>query len=78
MNPQSGGAPRVRLEDLAPGVLVTGIGPGTVTIATRRWVGNNAAIVTYLEGGGATNRAVLTRDHESGVKWRPCCSLNRL
>jgi len=67
VNQQSASAEHARLEDLVPGVLVAGIGPGEVTIETRKWVGSSAVLVTYVESTGATNRAVLTRDHELGL-----------
>lgn len=60
----------VRLEDVTPGALVGGeAGDGAVTVVAVRWIGSNAAQVTYRENGRLDER-LLYRDHEPRLTLR--------
>ena len=56
----------VRLEELVPGVLVSGvIGAGPVEVVSVRWHGGNALVLSYTTATGDPGHAVLRRDKES-------------
>lgn len=58
--------PGARLEDLVPGVSVTGVaGSQPVTVVAVRWVGSNFVRLTYRDAQGRTDESVLGRDHEA-------------
>ena len=66
----SGGdsTPNVRLEDLVPGVQVSGIaGNAPVRIVACEWHGTNFVSVTFRNEAGQTDSAVLGRDSEPGI-----------
>ena len=55
----------VRLEELVPGVTVSGvIGGGPVEVVSVRWHGGNALVLTYTTATGDPGHAVLRRDKE--------------
>jgi superfamily II DNA or RNA helicase len=57
-----------RLEDLVPGVNVSGVAGGPpVDVVAVRWQGGNFVVLTYRDPQGRTNQAVLGRDHEAGL-----------
>lgn len=57
-----------RLEDLVPGVSVSGVaGRPPVDVVAVRWQGGNFVVLTYRDPQGRTNQAVLGRDHEAGL-----------
>ncbi|MGW3952924.1 helicase-related protein [Streptomyces sp. NPDC004752] len=56
----------LRLEDLAPGRVISGIAPSTeVVIVALRMFGTSAAQVTYRRPDGTVEETILYRDHES-------------
>lgn len=60
---------RTRLEQLVPGVRVSGVaGTGPVDVVPVRWFGANFVTVTYRDHHGGTGQAVLGRDHESRLR----------
>ncbi|MFJ5979115.1 helicase-related protein [Pseudarthrobacter oxydans] len=57
-----------RLEQLVPGVSVTGVaGPGPVDIVAIQWIGSNYLTVTYSDQHNRIQQAVLGRDKESNL-----------
>ncbi|WP_347350528.1 helicase-related protein [Intrasporangium sp.] len=60
---------RTTLEELVPGVSVTGVaGPTPVDVVTTRWVGGQAIVLTYREADGRTGQSILRRDHEPNLR----------
>ena len=60
---------RTTLEELVPGVTVTGvIGPTPVDVVSTRWAGGNAIVLTYRDAEGRTGQSVLRRDHEPNLR----------
>ena len=58
-----------RLEDLTPGAQVKGILPGgPVTVISAKWHGTNVLELTYKDGEGRTDQALLYRDNEPALK----------
>jgi superfamily II DNA or RNA helicase len=61
----------VRLEDLTPGALASGIvGDEPVTVVAIRWIGSNAMQLTYRTGDGRLDERLLYRDHEPRLTLR--------
>jgi hypothetical protein len=57
-----------RLEDLVPGVSVSGVvGNLPVDVVAVKWQGGNFVILTYREASGRTDQTVLSRDREAGL-----------
>jgi len=62
---------RVRLEDLTPGVVVSGVTPkGDVTVVAVKWYGSNAINLTYRTETGQVADQLLYRDHEERLTLR--------
>jgi hypothetical protein len=54
----------VRLEDLTPGALVSGVtGDGSVTAVAVRWIGSTALQLTCRKEDGRLDERLLYRDH---------------
>src|SRR6266516_2089746 len=63
---------RARLEELVPGVRVTGAaGVGAVDVVAVRWHGANFMTLTYRDDHGATGQVVLGRDREPQLRLGP-------
>lgn len=61
-------AVQARLEDLVPGVTVSGlVGSLPVDVVAVRWHGANFITVTYRDPRGQTDQAVIGRDGEAGL-----------
>jgi superfamily II DNA or RNA helicase len=57
-----------KLEDLVPGVSVTGVtGDEPVRVIDLSWHGSNFITLTYQDGHGRTDQTVLGRDRESSL-----------
>jgi len=55
----------VNLEDLVPGVVVSGaVGPQPLDVVAVQWHGSNFVTLTYKDQVGETGQVVLGRDHE--------------
>jgi superfamily II DNA or RNA helicase len=63
------GALRTRLEQLVPGVRVSGAaGASAVDVVAVRWHGANFVTLTYRDDHGGTGQVVLGRDHETRLR----------
>jgi superfamily II DNA or RNA helicase len=61
----------VRLEDITPGALVSGLlGDSGVTVVAVRWIGSNALQLTYRTEDGRLDERLLYRDHEPRLTLR--------
>ena len=60
---------RARLEQLVPGVRVSGVaGGGEVEVVAARWHGSNALTLTFRDHDGVTGQQLLYRDHEPRLR----------
>lgn len=67
-NPTKGVSQGVRLEDLVPGLEVSGlIGSYPVTVVQVEWHGQNFITLTYKEPSGKTEQIVVGRDKEPAL-----------
>ena len=58
-----------RLEDLKPGVRLTGLIPnGTVTVVAQRWHGDQAVTLTYRDHNGQPAERLLYRSDETALR----------
>ena len=58
-----------KLEDIKPGILVSGItSEGTVSIINTEWHGNDLITATYKDASGSLNQQIIGRDAESKIK----------
>ena len=61
----------VALEDLAPGILITGVVPGgEVTVVACAWHGNSAVTLTYRDAEGRVGERILYRSDEAALAVR--------
>ncbi|HEY9498494.1 MAG TPA: helicase-related protein, partial [Terrimesophilobacter sp.] len=61
----------VRLEELTPGAVVSGVIPGDdVSVVAVKWYGSNAVNLTYRVSVGRVEDQLLYRDHESRLTLR--------
>ncbi|MBX6168249.1 MAG: DEAD/DEAH box helicase, partial [Thermobispora bispora] len=61
----------VRLEELTPGAVVSGVVPGDdVSVVAVKWYGSNAVNLTYRMSTGRVEDQLLYRDHESRMTLR--------
>ena len=61
----------VRLEDITPGALVSGIaGDSPAVVIAVRWIGSNALQLTYRTESGRLDERLLYRDHEPRLTLR--------
>ncbi|SIS10758.1 Type III restriction enzyme, res subunit [Microbispora rosea] len=61
----------VRLEQLTPGAVVSGVVPGDdVSVVAVKWYGSNAVNLTYRMSTGRVEDQLLYRDHESRLMLR--------
>ncbi|WP_406311883.1 helicase-related protein [Streptosporangium sp. NBC_01639] len=59
----------VRLEQLAPGSLISGVVPDlAVTIIRADWRGSNAVELVYKDDSGAYDTVILYREHETTLR----------
>jgi len=61
---------RARLEQLVPGVRVSGVAGGgaAVVVVAARWHGSNALTLTFRDEDGVTGQQLLYRDHEPRLR----------
>ena len=65
----------VRLEDLTPGAVVSGVtSNGLVAVVAVKWYGSNAINLTYRTDDGHIADQLLYRDHEARIGLREASS----
>ena len=59
----------MRLEDITPGVTLSGIIPnGLATVEAVKWYGTEAVEIIYKDPSGRTGNGIYYRDAESSIE----------